>query len=146
MLVERFRHEFNTRFKKSVRFVSQEVMRAMAQYHWPGNIRELRHVMERAFVVAQGPILSLADLPPQIAGRQPAAQSGLEPAIPPQSHAVQPGGLPSNGHAAAGAGDEVAQIRAVLAENGGNIGRAATQLKMHRTTLWRKMRQYGIEA
>ncbi len=134
LLVERFRQEFNQRFKKAIRFIAPEAMRAMALYDWPGNIRELRHVLERAFVVAQGPVLGIEDLPPQL---NPSGDSRIRPT----ENAAAPIAATSQDSP-----NEIAVIKTALEETRGNIGEAAIRLGMHRTTLWRKMRQYHIEA
>lgn len=136
LMVEAFRKEFNHRFRKSIRFVSPEAMRALACHDWPGNVRELRHVLEHAFVVADGPTITRKDLPDQIAcgSVSPARPGRSEPAAPLISEDDAPEAM-----------DESAHIRAILSETHGNIGRTAERLSMHRTTLWRKMKQYGID-
>src|SRR5690606_30985824 len=68
LLIEMYRREFNQRFQKSIRLISQDAMRVLARHDWPGNVRELRHVLEHAFVVADGPTITRADLPPALTG------------------------------------------------------------------------------
>ena len=53
LLVQTFLNEFNARNNKSVRAVSQEAMRVLEQLPWPGNIRELQNVIERATILAE---------------------------------------------------------------------------------------------
>jgi formate hydrogenlyase transcriptional activator len=57
LLVWRFVEEFSRGFAKPIDAISQESMAALQQYSWPGNIRELRNVVERAMIVARGPRL-----------------------------------------------------------------------------------------
>lgn len=57
VLVSTFVEEFATRFGKSIESIARESMAALQRYHWPGNIRELRNVIERAMIVARGPKL-----------------------------------------------------------------------------------------
>src|SRR5581483_6465541 len=59
LLVQAFVSEFNTRNGKAVKGVDQEAMRLLEHYHWPGNIRELRNVIERATILASGDLIEL---------------------------------------------------------------------------------------
>jgi formate hydrogenlyase transcriptional activator len=59
LLAWRFVEEFSTRFGKHVEVIPSENMAALRQYGWPGNIRELRNVVERAMIVATGPRLTI---------------------------------------------------------------------------------------
>ena len=60
LLVWRFVDEFSEAFGKRIDAISRDSMALLHQYPWPGNIRELRNVVERAMIVADGPQLSLA--------------------------------------------------------------------------------------
>jgi transcriptional regulator with GAF, ATPase, and Fis domain len=59
LLAWRFVDEFSTRFGKHVEIIPPETMATLQQYGWPGNIRELRNVVERAMIVATGPQLTI---------------------------------------------------------------------------------------
>jgi transcriptional regulator with GAF, ATPase, and Fis domain len=59
LLVWRFVEEFSKTFGKRIESIPRETMTALQQYSWPGNIRELRNVVERAMIVSQGPRLSI---------------------------------------------------------------------------------------
>jgi formate hydrogenlyase transcriptional activator len=61
MLVRHFVKEFSTKFGKEIEAISQETMAALKNYPWPGNIRELRNIVERAVIVTQGSRLHLLD-------------------------------------------------------------------------------------
>jgi DNA-binding NtrC family response regulator len=63
LLVQSFLTEFNQRNNKTVRAVSQEALRALEHYVWPGNIRELRNVIERATILAEGDFIEVKHLP-----------------------------------------------------------------------------------
>lgn len=153
LLIEMYRREFNQKFKKSIRLISQDAMRVLARHDWPGNVRELRHVLEHAFVVTDGPTITRADLPPALTGATsviPRAARATDPASGgegvPDFEEVP---LASSARARAktkGRESEIERIEQALADCGGSIGEAAKLLDMHRTTLWRKMRQYGIES
>ncbi len=69
LLVQSFLNEFNVRNAKSVRAVDQEAMRILENYPWPGNIRELRNVIERATILAEGEFIETRHLPPLIVTR-----------------------------------------------------------------------------
>lgn len=72
---------FNEDGAKTVRAVSSEAMAALCHYSWPGNIRELENVMERAFVLATD-VVHLSHLPPQIASVTIRARPGVPPPEP----------------------------------------------------------------
>ena len=64
LLVRHFVQQFGRRMGKTIETIPSETMDALVRYHWPGNIRELQNVIERAVIVSTGPVLkvSLADL------------------------------------------------------------------------------------
>jgi DNA-binding NtrC family response regulator len=61
-LVSKFVHEFSAKEQKKVS-VSQQVLEVLSEYHWPGNVRQLMNVIERAVVLARGDSITLSDLP-----------------------------------------------------------------------------------
>jgi DNA-binding NtrC family response regulator len=69
LLVQAFLNEFNQRNSRSVRAVNQEAMYLLERYPWPGNIRELRNVMERATILAEGDFIEQKHLPPSVVAR-----------------------------------------------------------------------------
>jgi DNA-binding NtrC family response regulator len=69
LLIQRFLNEFNAVNNKAVRAVDQEAMQVLEQYPWPGNIRELRNVMERATILADGDFITLKHLPPLLVAK-----------------------------------------------------------------------------
>jgi len=60
-LVKHFAHQLGLKLGKRIESIPQETMEALQNYDWPGNIRELRNVIERAAIVTQGPHLTLVD-------------------------------------------------------------------------------------
>ena len=70
----RFVEEFSKAFAKPIDAIARENMAALQRYAWPGNIRELRNVVERAMIVAQGPRLTIP-LPAPAAARGEAHRS-----------------------------------------------------------------------
>ena len=62
-LVDHFLHELARPEGKTVTGVDAECLEALKSYRWPGNVRQLRNVIERALIVTRGPLLTVADLP-----------------------------------------------------------------------------------
>ncbi len=135
-LVMFFLSRFNKKFGKKVEGVSQESMRRLMGYPWPGNIRELQNVIERAVVLSPGPMLSLGPdlLPASGAPPVPATEA-------PATVVALPRGLPALQDV------ERSHIQAVLRQTGGVIEGprgAATILDLHPNTLRSRMKKLGI--
>ncbi|PYL13620.1 MAG: Fis family transcriptional regulator [Verrucomicrobia bacterium] len=64
LLVRHFAQQFSKRMNKTIDTISSATMDALSRYHWPGNIRELQNVIERAVITSTGPVLKVdvADL------------------------------------------------------------------------------------
>jgi two-component system response regulator HydG len=77
-LVLEFLAEFTSRNRPDIRGIQPEALQVLQAYHWPGNIRELRNVVERAVALARGPDVSLTDLPQQILEARPGDQGCAE--------------------------------------------------------------------
>ena len=69
LLVQSFLNEFNRANNKAVRAVDQEAMYVLEHYPWPGNIRELRNVIERATILAEGDFIEVKHLPPTLVAK-----------------------------------------------------------------------------
>jgi transcriptional regulator with PAS, ATPase and Fis domain len=69
LLVQSFLSEFNTRNAKSIRGVDRDAMYILEHYLWPGNIRELRNVIERATILSEDEFIQPKDLPPTLVSR-----------------------------------------------------------------------------
>ena len=82
MLANHFLSLFNSRFSRQIRDLSTQVMAIFMGYAWPGNIRELEHAVEHAFVLCQGKTIHPAHLPGEIwqtpGGKTPKNASGIE--------------------------------------------------------------------
>ena len=57
LLVRHFVQQFSRRMNKSIDTIPSEIMTALLRYHWPGNIRELQNIIERAVILSTGPVL-----------------------------------------------------------------------------------------
>jgi formate hydrogenlyase transcriptional activator len=136
LLVRHFVQQFSRRMGRKIDSVPSDVMNALVEYHWPGNIRELQNVIERAVIVTQGPVLKVA------LGELASAPKPPAPASAP-TH-----------------GDDGNSMRKVLEETereqivraleqanwviSGTTG-AAARLGMKRSTLQARMQKLGIQ-
>jgi DNA-binding NtrC family response regulator len=116
------------RLGKPVPTLSQEALSLLMEYPWPGNVRELENAIERAVLLAQQNVIYPGDLPPSL--RRGAHPGESAPASP------KPMRL-----------DEVerSHILKTLEDLGWNQARAAEVLGIGRNTLWRKLKEYGIQ-
>ena len=134
LLVTFFLSRFGTKFGRRIEGVDRETMDRLMRYPWPGNIRELQNVIERAVVLSSGPVLKLGpDLQPVVGDVQtPAADSAASASRP----------LVSLEEA------ERHHIEAVLAHTGGVIegpDGAARILDLHPNTLRSRMKKLGVQ-
>ncbi|MDH7577106.1 MAG: sigma 54-interacting transcriptional regulator [Bacillota bacterium] len=134
-LVENFLWAFNKKFNKSLTNIEPRGMQLLSNYTWPGNIRELRNIMERLVILTdEDPIP--ADLVAECLYTSPA-----HPASPLPPHPLSRA-LPADSHPAQNlARLEEQTIRDVLASVHGNKKRAAQILGVSRTTLWRRLKK-----
>jgi formate hydrogenlyase transcriptional activator len=136
LLVRHFTQEFSRRMKKVIETIPSAAMDALYQYHWPGNIRELQNVIERAVIISTGPALSIdvADLKLPKAGPPPAEK----PASPKSANGALHNVLEET---------ERQQILKALKQSdwivAGPNG-AAMRLGMNRSTLQVRIRKLGI--
>jgi two-component system response regulator PilR (NtrC family) len=66
LLIHRFRERFCEEFGREIREIDSAAMERLCSYHYPGNVRELENVIERAVALARGPVIELASLPPTL--------------------------------------------------------------------------------
>jgi len=141
ILTSFFVDRFSRQFGKRITGVSQDSMELLSRYNWPGNIRELQNVVERAVVLSSGPVLKLgADLLPSSS-----PPSATEEVVP-TSMAAQGGN--GRGQPASLEDVEKCHILEVLRQTGwvieGPRG-AAKILSLHPNTLRSRMKKLGIE-
>ena len=123
-LADAFIDKFNRLYNRKVIGLSNPAKELLMTYAWPGNVRELQNAIEHALVLTPGKIVEPQYLPPEI---RHMSENGTAPPPPEKNPAT-----------------EEEKIRRGLAAFGGNVSRTAKHLGMHRTTLWRKMREFGI--
>ena len=112
--------------------VAPMALRLLQEHDWPGNVRELFSVVERAAIRVEGSRIEVQHLPRELRADAPETDAG--PAA----------GRGKRYRTGSDSSDERAAIRAALEESNGIRARAAELLGMSRTTLWRKMREYGL--
>jgi two-component system response regulator HydG len=117
--------------------ISAEALRVLESYRWPGNIRELRNIVERAVALSPGPYIELRDLPEAVCS---AASSTFHHACQPQDFDLTTSSVLRLARGEA----EAALIRQVLKKHGNNRLRAALELGVSRRTLYKKLHQYGL--
>jgi len=106
--------------------VAGDAMRLLMNHAWPGNVRELENALEHALVLSRGEAIRAHHLPPEIARADDRGGRTL-------------GGVPLHSD------QEKEMLGAALRGAGWNRSKAARRLGIDRTTLWRKIREYGLE-
>jgi len=118
--------------------------RALLGYPWPGNVRELENALEYATTVCQGQTIHVGDLPREIGHEDGPDDSGRRMAGEPGLWTDRSLESPDPASGGSVRAREVHRIRAALEEARYRRAVAARILGMSRTTLWRKMREYGL--
>ncbi len=142
LFLDHFLHQFNVIQKKTVRGISPEALEVLLNYNYPGNIRELRNILEYAFIFCTDSKIQPRHLPqylfvPDRAQEKFGSLNSDENTGVPDTYSSFPGNIQSR--------EEKIQILDVLKKNRWNKQKAAKSLNMDRTTLWRKLKKYRIE-
>jgi DNA-binding NtrC family response regulator len=132
LLVEHFIAKYASDAGRRVGSVAPDAIRALQTYSWPGNVRELENIIHRTLLIAEGPELEAADLPPE-----------LETVTAPTASTSTRSGAPIS-VAMSLEEMEKAAIEKALARHHGNLSDVARQLGIGRSTLYRKLEQYGF--
>jgi PAS domain S-box-containing protein len=125
LLVDHFIQKFNYIHQKDISGVAPEVLSLLMAHDWPGNVRQLENLMERAFVLCTDSRLGLEHLPEEFTGQGKAVKESSD--IRSISRMAQS-----------------QTILDTLKRHGYNRQRAARELGIHKTTLYRKMKALGI--
>lgn len=121
LLQGHFLKKFSEKFKRNLNALSADVQKIFLDYNWPGNIRELEHAIEHAFILCRGNTIGVSHLPPSFHGRaKGTAQHHRERSCERES------------------------ILHALESSSWNKSKAAHLLGMSRRTIYRKMEVYGI--
>ncbi|MEO1227310.1 MAG: sigma-54 dependent transcriptional regulator [Myxococcota bacterium] len=144
LLVERFVEKFNARLGKQVRGVTEAAFERFMSYDWPGNIRELENVIERAVLFAEDEEITEDELPNALRDLTPTPEARLEtvdggarePPVGPLKEIVR-----RHTHSL-----ERDLIGRALRETGGNVTKAARRLEISRKSLQNKMKDFGLRS
>ena len=125
LLIDHFIEKFNHKMGKYITQISQDVLEILMYYNFPGNIRELENVIEHAFVMCANEIMQLEHLPPELQARKTHSSQKHK-----SNHLLQD--------------SERKTILDALTKNNWNKVETAKELNLHRSTLWRKMKQLEL--
>ncbi len=124
ILADHFMRTYARKYGRAVRRLSQEAMATIAAYPWPGNVRSLRHALERAVILCEGDTLRPSDF---------------------QLPRVDRAGIDADaGRPVTLAETEKRMIAGALERHAGNVSHAARELGITRTSLYRRMGKYGL--
>lgn len=124
LLIDHFIDRLNRYYNKNIIGISISSQELLKKYLWPGNVRELENAIEHAFILTNGAIIESNSLPPEI---RHIDKNGSPPA-PTLTNLTY----------------EEEQIRTALMSAKGNMTEAGKILGLHRSTLWRKMKEFRI--
>ena len=129
LLVHDFLHHHPIATRKRLSGLSRAAMKCLMDYQWPGNIRQLQNVLERAIVLTRGRVIEEIDLPDGVAATQADAK-GISPTLPLRQWLNE---------------KEKQYLFHQLEATGGRIGITAKNCGMDAKTLYRKMRFHGLD-
>ncbi len=147
LLVDHFLQEVAQTCDRQIDCFDQEAMTAMQGYAWPGNVRQLENVVERAVLLGRGPQLTIDDLPPEVTGRGVGNGVGNldSPTVPGSPSPLSLGEVAGKTLKEALEGPERQIILQTLRANGWNRAATADALDINRTTLYKKMKRLGLD-
>ncbi len=122
LLMSYFLRKFNSKFNKDIMAISEDVQKMFMDYDWPGNIRELEHIMEHAFIVCRDPAITIDHLPIDF-------RNSIK------AEASIPKGIET---------DYAQAIIQTLEKTAWNKAKAARLLGISRRTLYRKIEEFNI--
>jgi DNA-binding NtrC family response regulator len=129
LLVDHFVGKFARECNKTVRGVSKGARDLLSRYDWPGNIRELENIIQRAVVLTDGPVLQLQDFPLEVAMPHAGARLTEETGLPLKEACEQ---------------FERQYVLRVLDQMRWNVSAAARMLGVHRNTIVTKLTAWGL--
>lgn len=127
ILVDHFVNQFRILTGKNIKGLAPEALDALVKYSFPGNVRELENAVEHAFVLCKDEYIGIHHLP-----------KGISAFLPSKERTPN-----TSGHGPLELA-EAEEIRRTLQKHKGNRSLAARELGLHRTTLWRKTKKFGI--
>jgi DNA-binding NtrC family response regulator len=142
MLTSHFLSKFGEELGKQLTGFTPEALEALRRYTYPGNVRELQNIIERAAVLTRSPTITLEDLPPHVV--DPAAAGRIVMATSAGAPSADAPWTPMTLEDALREPEREILVRALRA-NGWNRQKTSDQLAINRTTLYKKMKALGIE-
>jgi len=144
LLVNHFLSEVAEACGREVVSFDRDAIDLLQAYHWPGNVRQLENIVERAVLLARGSSLTIEDLPPELTGAQEAG--GWPQSENQQTAALSPSvALKGKTLREALEGPERQIILQALKEHSWNRAATADYLDINRTTLYKKMKRLGLD-
>ena len=143
-LARHFLTKYCAEIGREIKDFTPEAITALQRYSWPGNVRELENAVERAVVLCKERLIAPADLPPQVLEDNPQGRP-LPAAAGHDTNIIR---VPSEPMPLRQALEEPERriIEAALKANNWNRQATAAALDINRTTLYKKMKQYGLDA
>jgi two-component system response regulator AtoC len=126
LLAAHFIKKFNRAFCKKITRISNQAMSILMNYNFPGNVRELENIIQRAVALADGKVIHTVDLPSDLQKMEFSSLEGVEPLLTLTEM-------------------ERLHIEKVLNMTDFNTSLASSILAIPRTTLWRRIKKYGLE-
>jgi DNA-binding NtrC family response regulator len=152
-LVEHYLSRLAARTGKEIREISPEALTALYDYDYPGNVRELTNILERAFVLCHEEQIDLIHLPPEVGSSEGQLPVGRPSRLKPSEHRLLSSPVSEAG-GESGVSDrsnrrgpnrpEVQRLLDVLDAHGWRRDETARALGISRSTLWRRMKEYGL--
>lgn len=150
LLVEHFLRDAAETCGRSIEGFDHSAMATLQSYRWPGNVRQLQNVVERAVLLSRSATLGIEDLPPEVLGRIADPMAGTidcdeSAAIPTQPHVMLPTHFDGKTLREALESPEREIILHSLRKNNWNRAATAEALDINRTTLYKKMKKLGLD-
>ena len=136
LLIHHYLERLNHQNRKAISEVPPEVMKTLVEYWWPGNVRQLMNVIERAVILSDGPALRKDLLPSEMQATPPERT---------ETPAWREGTSFQETKRDVVQSFETAFIRAALQRHNGNVSRAASDIGMKRQALQQKVKELGID-
>jgi DNA-binding NtrC family response regulator len=127
LLAEKFLQRYGEKYGKNIRGIAHATFSLLSRYDWPGNVRELESVIERAVLFCQGDQIAPENLPEHV---QLSDRDHFRCEIPPYLTLEE---------------IEREAIEQTLERTGGNVKKTAQILNLHRPTLYRKLKKFGLK-
>lgn len=141
-LVYFFLRRFNERLNKRIESIDPQCLKILANYSWPGNIRQLENVLERAVLMSESSILRTVDLPEEVFREEDGASA--DSSLNPATEAFYDGVSFKDAVRKQTQAIEREIIERALGENEGNITRTAERLGLSRKGLQLKLKELGV--